>query len=212
MAEYLKGHRKHLIFLSVAVLVLLAGIGGVEFFSSKKIEKATLLAEDIVDVYGQWVNSADADKASVREELDGLMENAIQDYSGSYAEMRAYYTKGLLLAGEEKWSDSADSFLAVADKFTDSYLASAALFNAASLKDQAGDVDAAMALFQRILDEFADVSSDIPEVLFNMGRLYEEKGNGAGAVESYEKIVSDYSSSSWTNIAKSRIIAINTSN
>ena len=84
-----------------------------------------------------------------------------------------------------------------------------ALFNAASIADQSGDTEKALALYESIMDKFDEVSTDIPETLFNIGRLNEELGNADNAVVSYQKILDDYNSSSWTNIAKSRIISIN---
>ena len=209
VAEILKANSKKLIALSVTLLLVLVLIGFYETISSKKAEKALLHAEQIEDVYKQWITSAEADQDTVSEELSALIAEALSDFDGSYAALRAYYTKGLLNAEEEKWDDSIAAFLAVTEQFPSSYLAPVALFNAASIADQSGDTEKALSLYESIIEKFSDSSTDIPETLFNIGRLNEELGNADNAVVSYQRILDDYNSSSWTNIAKSRIISIN---
>ncbi len=210
VAEIIKANSRKLIALSAALLLVLLLVGVFETVSSKRAEKALLHAEQIEDVYKQWITSAEADRGAVSEELTALITEAISDFDGSYAALRAYYTKGLLNAEEQKWDDSIASFLAVAEKYPSSYLAPVALFNAASIADQSGDTEKALSLYESIIENFSDISADIPETLFNIGRLNEELGNADNAVVSYQKILDDYNSSSWTNIAKSRIISINT--
>ena len=208
IADVIKANSKIIILLSVAVLVLLVLIGVYDTIATNRNEKALVHAESIEDVYKQWLSSAEADRDAVSEELTGLIDTALADYEGTYAAMRANFTKGLISAEEEKWEDSIESFQTVAAEFPDTYLAPVALFNAASIADQSGDTEKALAIYESVIESFSGISTDIPETLFNIARLNEELGNAEDALASYQKIVDEYNSSSWTNIAKSRIISI----
>ena len=209
IAEIIRTNSKKIILFSFLVILVLIFIAVMDIVSSKKEEKALLQAEKIEEAYTQWQNSADADKQNVSENLLTLIEESQNRFEGTYAALRATYTKGLYLAEMEKWDESMEAFLSVSREFSDSYLAPVALFNAASISDQAGDKEKALSLFESINTQYATVSADIPEVLFNIGRLNEELGKADKALENYQRIIDEYSSSSWTNIAKSRIISIN---
>jgi len=207
-AKMLKVNKKYFVMAGIALVLILVAIGASEFFGSQKEEKSILAAEDIESELQDYLAAAEDDKAAVKEEIMVLVEKAKADYPGLYAEMRALNTESLILADEEKWSDAAAGFTAVADSFSESYLAPVALINASAMKEEEGDNAAASALLERVLAEYKDVSADIPEVLFNLGRLSESMSETQNAMDYYDQISSDYSSSSWTNLAKSRIIAL----
>jgi predicted negative regulator of RcsB-dependent stress response len=207
-AILLKDNKKYFVMAGIAFMLVLAAIGVVEYMGSQKEEKSILMAEDIDSGLQDFMSAAEDDKAAEKEDLMVLIEKAKSDYSGLYAEMRALNTEALIFADEEKWSDAAAGFTAVADNFADSYLAPVALINASAMKEEEGDNSAASALLERVMAEYKDVSADIPEVLFNLGRLSESMSETQKALEYYDMINNDYSSSSWTNLAKSRIIAL----
>ena len=207
-ALVLKTHSMKFIAAAIAVVLILVAIGVTEYFSNQKQEQSIIAAEDIEDAFIKYMTAAEDDKAAAKDNLTALISSAKQDYSGLYAEMKALSTEARMLADEESWNDAAAAYTALADGFSDSYVAPVALLNAAAMKEEAGEDDAAVKLYARVVDEFKDVSPDVPEALFNLGRLSEKSGQNDKAREYYESIGSDYSSSSWTNLAKSRIIAI----
>lgn len=207
-ALMLKDNKKYFVMAGIALILILVAIGTVEFFSSQKEEKSILMAEDIDSAYQEYRIAAEDDKAGLKDNLVALIEEAKNDYPGLYAELRALSTESLLLADEEKWSDAAQGFIAIADNFSDSYIAPVALINASAMREEEGNTEAAAQLLERVLADYKDVSADIPEVLFNLGRLSEMMSDTQKAVDYYDQINNDYSSSSWTNIAKSRIIAL----
>lgn len=209
IAEAIKANSKKIILLSVIAVLALVLVGVYDAIATQRNEKALMVAEDIEDLFTQWTESAEADKAAVSGELQELIVSTLTEYKGTYAALRANYTRGLLSASEENWDESITAFLAITEEFPESYVASVAMFNAASIADQSGDTEKALSLYESIVEKYADSSADVPETLFNIGRLNEELGKAENALESYQKIVDDYSSSSWTNIAKSRIISIN---
>ena len=210
IATIIKNNSKKIVIGSIVVVLVLVLVGVFDFYTKGQNEKALLHAEKIEETYSKWLNSAEADKDAVVEELENIIEEGLDVFSGTYAELRASYTKGLYLAKQEKWDDSIAAFKSVSENFPENYIAPVALFNAASVADQSGDSEQALKLYESVIDKFISVSADIPEALFNIGRLNEELGNAEQALASYQRILDEYSSSNWTNIAKSRIISINT--
>jgi tetratricopeptide (TPR) repeat protein len=168
-----------------------------------------LAAEVIESKLNVYLTAADEDKAVVKEELSSLIEAAGNDYKGLYAHMRALNAEAQVLAEEGDWTGAAASYIAIADNFPDSYMAPVSLLNASAMEEESGDIETALTLLERVIAEYKDLSADIPEALFNMGRLNEGLGDPVKAQEYYNRISDDYSSSSWTNLAKSRIIALN---
>ena len=210
IANILKNNSKKLVIVAIALVLILVLVGLYDFYSKGQKEKALLHAEKIEDTYNKWLNSAEADKASVASELEEVLDEGIENFSDTYASLRALYTKGLYLAQTEQWDDAIEAFITVSKDFSESYLAPVALFNAASIAEQAGNSEQSLELYESVITRFESVSADIPEALFNIGRLNEEIGNADEALAAYQQILDNYSSSNWTNIAKSRIIALNT--
>jgi len=212
VAVIINNNRKYLIIAAVAILVILAAIGAVEYMSRQKAEKSLMAAEVIQEKLKDYMSAADEDKGTIKEELKGLIDSAKTDYPHLYAHMRALDAEAELYADSKDWDSAADSYTAVAEQFPKSYLAPVALMNAAAMKEQNGDLQAAFDLFEKVVTQYKTVSPDIPEALFNLGRLSEGLGNKEKAQEYYSRISDEYSSSSWNNLAKSRIIAIKAGN
>lgn len=206
-AVLLKNNKKYFILAAVIVVLLLAGLGVFEYFQSQKEEASVALSEEIQTAYVEYATAAEEDKAAAEESLMALIAQARDEYAGFYAEMRALNIEAGVYAASEKYAEAAAAYTALADKFSDSYIAATSLINASAMKEEEGDSAAAAALLERVLADYKDVSADIPEVLFNLGRL-SEGSDSEKAMSYYEQISSEYSSSSWTNLAKSRIIAL----
>lgn len=208
IAILLKDNKKYLVIAAAAVVLILAGIGAVEYMGNQKVEKSVIAAEDIDQMLQDYLVAAEEDKSALKDELLSLTEAVKADYNGLYAHMRALRAEAELHAQAEEWTMASESYLAIADNFSESYIAGVALLNAATMQEEAGDPSNAVEILNRMVEEYKDVSADIPEALFNLGRLTEGLGDSAKAQEYYNRISEEYSSSSWTNLAKSRIIAL----
>ena len=206
-AVLLKDKKKYFILAGVVVIILLAGVGVVEYFQRQKEDASVVLSEEIQKAFSSYIGAAEDDKASAEESLTALIAEAKSDFPGMYAELRALNTEALVYSSKEEYTEAAAAYTAIADQFSDSYIAAVSLINASAMMEEAGDNSAAVSLLERVLSEYKEISADIPEVLFNLGRL-SESSDSEKAMAYYEQVSSEYSSSSWTNLAKSRIIAL----
>jgi len=212
VAAAISNNKKYLIVAGIALIAVLAAIGALEYMNRQKADKSVLAAEQIDEKLMDYMTAADEDKAALKEDLTGLIDSAKSDYAHLYAHLRALDAESQILADEEEWGKAADSFLAIADEFPKSYMASVSLLNASAMMEQNGDAQGALAPLERVVNDYKTVSPDVPEALFSLGRLNEGLGQSDKALEYYGRIGDEYSSSSWNNLAKSRIIAIKAGN
>jgi tetratricopeptide (TPR) repeat protein len=204
--ESLSRNWKLAVVVLTLVVIAMASILVLDKVNSNREDAASMLAEDIQDAYIEWTRSAPGERDD--EAVADLIEKALSEYPKLFAAQRAYFTKGLMALENEDWATAAESFETLAEGWKDSYLAPVSLFNAGSAHEQAGDLDAASADWQMLVDGYSDVSPDAPETLFNLGRVAEVQGNAEEAVDFYESIAAEYPESRWTDLAKSRILVI----
>ncbi|MBU4414369.1 MAG: tetratricopeptide repeat protein, partial [Proteobacteria bacterium] len=59
---------------------------------------------------------------------------------------------------------------------------------------------------EMIMSEPDDTNKD--ETLFNLGRLYALMGNKEKSAEAFNKIITDYKDSNYTDLAKEKVVAV----
>jgi TolA-binding protein len=70
------------------------------------------------------------------------------------------------------------------------------------------DIDSAKQVLGAIVSDYADSSAEVPRALFSLGRISEVEDAIADASDYYNRLVDDYPTSSWTNLARDRIITL----
>ena len=66
--------------------------------------------------------------------------------------------------------------------------------------------DEAIEEYQVVIEKYSSVSPEISNVYFSIGRLFEKKSDKEAALEVYNKMLDNFPDSNWTNLARSRII------
>ena len=70
------------------------------------------------------------------------------------------------------------------------------------------DRELALDILNRLVEQYDAESAEIPRALFSIGRINEGLDNIVDAAESYNRLIDDYPASSWTNLARDRIITL----
>jgi len=197
---------KFIVVLLLLAFLALTGILIAEYLNQKNLSESAKLSEDISDAYNEWIQ----DPSDTRDTsaVDELIDQAIEDFPKQFASQRAYFTRGLMALENEEWEEAAAAFMKLGDTWPESYLAPVSLFNAAAAQEELGDIETAKTIWTRLVDEYEGASPDIPEVLFNLGRLADMNEEHEEALARYRDIVSRFPQSRWTNIAKSRILVL----
>jgi tetratricopeptide (TPR) repeat protein len=201
-------------YLIVAVVgvaaVILISIVVYTVVMNSRIEKSSVMAEELVDTFEEWRSADDADKPALEEEIRARAEVILEDYSKLYAGARAAMVVGNLDSAMEQWEAAEKSYMKVAETFPKSYLAPVALMSAAVCREESADASGALDLYRKIGERYAESSPVAAHAVFSLGRLNESLNDREGALEAYNRVVDNFSSSNWTKPARSRIIYLET--
>lgn len=213
LIEALSRYRKPLIWgMAIFVVALIATFAYLEI-QQRRAEEALARIEEAENLYQSWVDALEDDDAAVSEEIRVELETAIQDvlrrYPRKYAANRARFLQAEIYWRLEDWVTAAESYRETAEAFPRSHLASVSLYNAGAAFEEAGDLESATESFEELSAEFGDSPSPlVPQAVFSLGRIAEETGDFAGAGEHYQRLVENHPGSSWTSLARSRIILL----
>ena len=206
------GNNKILLWGILAILIILVVVFAVV---DSKIKETNLMyanmAAEVQDDYQSWLNASDDDKEEVETVLLDKISDITESEKTNILVEKSLFLRGQFYLQKEDWENAFADFNRIAVDSPESYLASVSLYNAASAKENGGDLKAALDLLVSISSDYRTNSPIIPEVLFNVGRLNETLGMDVEALKAYEDLVSSYSSSNWTNLAKTRIISLKAS-
>ncbi len=206
ISTFLHRHRRTLVVALAAVLIVVVGLFVYLEVRSSREESARLAAEEVQELYDEWVEASEEQRPRLAEQLSDRVDTVVQDYSRFYAAQRSLVVRGEMHWELEEWARAADDFARAANGFGDSYLTPIALFNAAAAAEEAGDVDRARQLLQQLVDQHT--TAEVPRALFTLGRLAEQETNRDEALEYYNQLVQRHAGSNWTNLARNRIIAL----
>ncbi|MCG8454482.1 MAG: tetratricopeptide repeat protein [Spirochaetales bacterium] len=199
-------HWKFAVLSLVAVVAVMAGILVLRSMNEERRARAAIMAEDIQESFVEWIAAASEDRDS--STLEALIDEALTDYPSTFAAQRALYTKGLMALENEAWEEASESFLLLADEWEESYLASVSLYNAASALEEQGKDDEAVSVLQQLVDEYDQISPDVPDALYQLGRLAEKRGEMEEALAAYKDIAARFPQSRWNGLGKTRILVI----
>ncbi len=202
--------QKHsFVLLGLLVLIVLVVIGLLIFNSIqlKSLEKATQKIEAIQDDYDKLAKLTD--KGEISKSTTNLINNLnslIDTSSKNYALQRALFIRANLYYKNNEFNKSVDDFKLIAKTFPASYLAAISLVNAGAALEELNNTDGAIEVYMKLIDKYANTSPETANIYFSIGRLYEGKGDLTAAKKEYNTLIDNYPDSNWTNLARSRII------
>lgn len=209
LIEFLTRYRVPLLVLVVAIGVVTASLVIYIAVRNNRIEQSLLAVETLADEYSAV---SGLDRAQREERIDAIRERAddiATRYSGMYAEARARMIHAQALYDIERFDEAATQFMAASfvRSAAGTYLAPSALMNAAVAFEVAGATERAVEILGSIADDHPE-SALAARALFSTGRLLETLGRVDDATVAYNRLIDDYATSSWTNLARNRIISL----
>ena len=167
-------------------------------------------AADSADDQAQEVNVEDlllSNKESVTN-LENLSLTALAAYSkkGGIVGVRANLLSAEIYFQQNEFEKARASWLAAAGAKKGAYTAPLAYFNAAVCSESLNDNASALSYY-KLASEAKDFLL-VDHALFSLGRVSEAQSDFASAKEAYEKLNDLHAGSSWANLAKSRLLAL----
>lgn len=172
--------------------------------------KNSVAFETVETVLSDWESArsaADQSGLSVKEDdlIKKLQKIAISN-KHSYAGARAYMTIAEVYFSRKDWKNAQENYLFAAKSASKVYTNGLNYYNAAVCADELGNYDDAIKYFElTIASEAFPLKS---RALFNIGRIEEQRSNSDAAIVAYQKLAEKYPDDEWTQISKSRIIAL----
>ncbi len=197
------------ILLGILVLIVITIVGLIIFNSiqmknlEKSVQKIEIIQEDYQNLSSITDETEKKDAESkIIKDLDSIISNGKKDYSLQ----RALFIRGNLYFQNKEWDSAISDFDSLAEFFPKSYLAPISLINAGTAYEESDRIDEAISRYQRVIENYSDISPEISNIYFSIGRLYELKTDTDAAIDTYNTLLDKFPNSNWTNLARSRII------
>ncbi len=209
--------KKRAIFIALIVLVVVV-VGSLIAVkvSQKKSSQYILQWEAIETSLFDFESMDTEDEAwdtAYAELLQDTEDLLVSTKGKGFADMNARMVQGRLYTMQDDWSSAAESFLSLETYHPKSYLAPVALFNAAASYEEAGELDKASELYQRIIDtQDANPMADIVRAYFYLGRVAYQQGDTEKAADVWNMMItmyqSDYAATEWIKLAETMLLTI----
>lgn len=206
----LQKHRLILLSILGAVVAILIVMAIVVTSANSRLEKGILRMEALQETYEtEWIAAEDDDaKAAAAEKVNAEIEVLISEYKSSFPGQKALFIKGDMASRQEAWADAVSAYGSLADGHPESYLAPVALMHAAIASEEAGDLEGALAFFERVTVDYPENLEEVYRALFNIGRIQEGQGEKELALDSYNRLLDMGASNAWSSLAQTRVIAL----
>lgn len=210
LSTTLSRYRKVVMIGGISLIVIVVGI--VVFFQvqERRLQESVVMVESAEELINEWERSGDEDRSEIESEFMALLDGVIEGYSNLYSAQRALFLRGRFYMETEQWNEAAEDYRLLTDSFPDSHLALISLSNKATALEELGEYDQALETYEELSGIRETRNPMRARALFSIGRLHEQAGETGDALESYEGLVSEYPNSDWTNLARNRILAIET--
>jgi tetratricopeptide (TPR) repeat protein len=161
-------------------------------------------------IYDRYVKSAEkGDSQDMEGVINDLEELARTSRLGFYHDL-TYYLMGNIYFDRQNFPKAKEHLLAFAKKSSSSLFVELALVKAAVAVEATGDVDAALNIYNDFVSKHGN-SIIAEQVYFNMGLLFEKKKDFVQARDYYNRIISTYPQSPFSQRARKALFLMGSS-
>ena len=179
--------------------VLIIGIVLIRYFSQLSEKHASYLLDQSMEKYSQM--QTEKKPAEICDLLKDDLQTIIKDYPGTVAGNFATLQLASVYYSAGRYDDAVTYYNKAMEALAGQPLFLGLIQMGLGLSLEAkGENDKAVAYFEKIIAAPNSLVKD--QALFNAGRIYGKLGKNDKRREAYEKIVSDYRDSLYTEIAK----------
>ena len=210
-ADFISANKKIFWGMLAVIIVITAVVVIIEQKNQTTDINNSEIAIQVQADFQEWFAASEEEKENLEKNLLEKIEDILSTNENNILVGRVLFIRGKFFIQKEDWEKASSDFSRIAEISPDNYLASVSLYNSASANENGGDLETALSILKHIVADYKTNSPIIPEVLFNIGRLNETLNKKSEAIVAYEELASTYSSSNWTNLAKTRIISLKAS-
>jgi tetratricopeptide (TPR) repeat protein len=213
-SAFLKKNKTALLIILIVFCVVIVGLLVFNEIQKNRSQKSSFMIEDALDDYEEWLVLEDEEKTNEESYADLMtrVDSILASYPKSFAAQNAYFLKANIYYEVENWVEAAANYQVIADLFPVSYFAPIGLSNAAVCFEQLDQTDNAKSMYSRILNDYRNTFPGTTRVLLSLGRISESQSDFEGAARYYNDLIDNFNASSWTKLARNRIIYLTAQN
>ncbi|HWR10922.1 MAG TPA: tetratricopeptide repeat protein [Rectinemataceae bacterium] len=201
--------KKRVIFLSIAGALagILLIVGVYSIVSNSHAENSSRAMEEVRTKIAAWNDeSEEAKKTELESGIMADIDDVAKKWPKSFAAQQALFTKSSLYAVKKDWANAETASLEASKILPKTYLAPLALESAAVAAEEQGKADVALEYYSKIIAQYKEDTPNLSHAYFSVARLNEAKSDWKAALESYNKILSDFPDTDWAKLAKDRVV------
>ena len=209
--NFLIAKKKLLIIVAVAVLVIVAGLWIGLSIADNNADKMQLSIDNLQRTYSEWTYLEDkttSEAQSMKETLKTGLADLADKGGKSYPVLKAEYLQGLMSYEDGAYDVALDHFLTVAEKGSQTYLGSLALFNAGVASEELGDMTKALEYYQSVYDTYGSEAAESAKALFSVARLHEANGDIDLALAVFQQLADEFPASEYGKLAQTRLVIL----
>jgi TolA-binding protein len=202
---FLSRHMKTILYTASGIAVVLVAYFVVNAVVSAHRREAE---QAFGKVYIAYRRVRDQKKDNRQDELLDLVDSfqvVIDDYPGTTAASRAAYLAGNILYDAERYQEALEYYRLGAASGKKNYSVLLCMRGEATCHEQLQEYDKAAQVYRETLEEFPD-SFLVPEIHYRLGQVYERLDRMEDAEAEYQRIVSQFSWSSWSELAEKKLL------
>jgi len=205
--DLFKSNRKAVLisFAGALVLVIIIIAGFVVYDNVSESNRAAF--EKIMEDHKKFSEEKNSEKIM---ETSGRLKQFIDSTSLGFAHEMAYYSLGNILYSEKKFWESREYLLKFADRTSSEMFKVLAMLKAAYASEETGDLDEAVRLYLVLEKDYVNSIVE-DQVYYNLGRIYEMKGDVINSRKYYNRLITTFPQSLLSAKAKERLFLISKS-
>ena len=208
--KFISSNSKIFFISLAAIVVLLGSYFYAHYLMTKKEDAAETSFGKVYLVYRNIIEDKNLDSDAVTKKLLDLNEKfqiVIDEHPNSIAASKSEYFIGNIYYRAKKYKMALEHFQNGSEIKTKSYSAMLCLLGVARSYEQLKEFKKAEGIYSNIIDRYEEAFI-IPSVHYSLAEIYEQLGDRDSAEKEYSRIVSDYSWSSWSDLAKKKILLL----
>jgi tetratricopeptide (TPR) repeat protein len=202
LKEFVKAHRKTVLIgfvtFIIAVVLFLAGAVFYDIKSTAELREY----ETLMNAY----ESGPRDAAAFTDTVSKLVKITDKSWFG-YVHKNGYYIAAGMYFEHKMYDDAKIYYLKFADKSSSPVLVPLALFQAAICAENGEKYDEALSIYKKIEKSYKDTGFN-DRMMYDMGRMYQKKGDRITAKEYFNKVISQYPNSWFAVQSKVRVFIL----
>jgi tetratricopeptide (TPR) repeat protein len=210
MLELAKKYQKQIVMVAMVVFIGVVAITGMVYFKRQTEDKAAIMLGKAMEKYNTIVHkdpnviNPKETPAAQYDEVRNSFKEIIDKYGSTGAGKAALLNYADLSYLAKDYDEAIKSYEKAFTEFGEKpEFRNLVLNGLAYSYEEKQDTDNAVKYFDMIVSDNSSLMKD--QALFNLAQIYEKQGKADKAKEAYQKIVSEYPNSMYSQLAKDKI-------